>query len=38
MKELKDKEEKFSVIKDYVQGIVFLVVPIIVIYLIIKFL
>ena len=38
MKELKNKEEKSSAIKDYLQGIIFLVIPIIIIYLIIKYL
>jgi hypothetical protein len=37
MKEIKKDEEKSSVIKDYIQGIIFLGIPILIIYLIIKF-
>jgi hypothetical protein len=37
MKEIKKEEEKSSVIKDYIQGIIFLGIPILIIYLIIKF-
>lgn len=37
MKQIKNEEEKSSIIKDYVQGILFLVIPIVIIYLIIKF-
>jgi hypothetical protein len=37
MKENKNKEDKSSVIKDYIQGILFLGIPILIIYLIIKF-
>jgi hypothetical protein len=37
MKEIKNEEEKSSVIKDYVQGIIFLGIPILIIYLLIKF-
>lgn len=37
MKEIKNEEEKSSVIKDYIQGIIFLGIPILIIYLIIKF-
>jgi|GEM_PF-1842249 hypothetical protein len=38
MKELKNKDKQSSAAKDYLQGIIFLVIPIIIIYLIIKFL
>ncbi len=38
MKENKNNEEKSSAVKDYVYGIVFLVIPIVIIYLIIKYL
>jgi len=37
MKEIKNKEAKSSVIKDYIQGIIFLGISILIIYLIIKF-
>jgi len=37
MKENKNNEDKSSVIKDYLQGIIFLGIPILIIYLIIKF-
>jgi hypothetical protein len=37
MKEIKKEEEKSSVIKDYIQGIIFLGIPILIIYLLIKF-
>ncbi len=37
MKEIKNEEDKSSVIKDYIQGIIFLGIPILIIYLIIKF-
>ena len=37
MKEIKNKEDKASAIKDYLQGVIFLVIPIIIIYLIIKY-
>jgi len=37
MKEHKNNEDKSSVIKDYLQGIIFLGIPILIIYLIIKF-
>jgi len=37
MKEIKKNEDKSSAIKDYIQGILFLGIPILVIYLIIKF-
>jgi hypothetical protein len=37
MKEIKKEEDKSSVIKDYIQGIIFLGIPILIIYLIIKF-
>jgi len=37
MKEIKKEDEKSSVIKDYIQGIIFLGIPILIIYLIIKF-
>lgn len=37
MKEQNKNDEKSSVIKDYIQGILFLLVPIVVIYLIIKY-
>jgi hypothetical protein len=37
MKEIKNEEEKSSVIKDYIQGIIFLGIPILIIYLLIKF-
>ena len=37
MKEVKKDEDKSSVIKDYIQGILFLVIPIVIIYLIIKY-
>jgi hypothetical protein len=38
MSEIKNKDEKSSAVKDYLQGIFFLVIPIVIIYLIIKFL
>ncbi len=37
MNDQNKNEEKSSVIKDYIQGIFFLVVPIVIIYLIIKY-
>lgn len=37
MKDIKNEEDKSSVIKDYIQGIIFLGIPILIIYLIIKF-
>lgn len=37
MKEQNKNDEKSSVIKDYIQGILFLLMPIVVIYLIIKY-
>jgi hypothetical protein len=37
MKEIKNEEDKSSVIKDYIQGIIFLGIPILIIYLLIKF-
>lgn len=37
MKEIKKEEDKSSVIKDYIQGILFLGIPILIVYLIIKF-
>jgi len=37
MKEIKKEDDKSSVIKDYIQGIIFLGIPILIIYLIIKF-
>ncbi len=37
MKEIKKEEEKSSVIKDYIQGIIFLGIPILIIYLLIKY-
>jgi len=37
MKDIKKEEDKSSVIKDYIQGIIFLGIPILIIYLIIKF-
>ncbi len=36
MKEIKNNEESSSAIKDYIQGIIFLVIPILIVYLIIK--
>ena len=38
MKEIKKTEEKSSAIKDYIQGILFLLIPIIIIYLVINYL
>ena len=38
MKEIKKSEEKSSAIKDYIQGILFLIIPIIIIYIIIYYL
>ncbi len=38
MNDQNKKDEKSSVVKDYLQGIFFLLVPIIIIYLIIKYL
>lgn len=38
MKEIKKSEETSSVIKDYVQGILFLLIPIIIIYLVVNYL
>ena len=37
MKDIKKEEDKSSVLKDYIQGIIFLGIPILIIYLIIKF-
>jgi hypothetical protein len=37
MKEVKNEEDKSSAIKDYIQGVLFLVIPLVIIYLIIKF-
>jgi hypothetical protein len=37
MKEIKKEDDKSSVIKDYIQGIIFLGIPILIIYLLIKF-
>jgi hypothetical protein len=37
MKDIKKEEDKSSVIKDYIQGIIFLGIPILIIYLIIKY-
>jgi hypothetical protein len=37
MKEIKNEEDKSSVIKDYIQGVIFLGIPILIIYLLIKF-
>lgn len=37
MNDQNKKDERSSVIKDYIQGILFLLVPIIIIYLIIKY-
>ncbi len=37
MKEIKKEEDNSSAVKDIIQGIVFLVIPVIIIYLIIKF-
>jgi hypothetical protein len=38
MKEIKKSEENSSVIKDYIQGILFLIIPIIIIYIVINYL
>jgi hypothetical protein len=37
MKEIQNKKEKTSEMKDYLQGIFFLVLPIIIVYLIMKY-
>lgn len=37
MKDIKKEEDKSSVIKDYIQGIIFLGIPILIIYLVIKY-
>ena len=37
MKDIKKEEDKSSVLKDYIQGIIFLGIPILIIYLIIKY-
>ena len=37
MKDIKKEDDKSSVIKDYIQGIIFLGIPILIIYLIIKY-
>ncbi len=37
MKEIKKEEDNSSAVKDIIQGIIFLVIPVIIIYLIIKF-
>lgn len=37
MKDIKNEEDKSSALKDYILGIIFLGIPILIIYLIIKF-
>ena len=36
-KEIKKEEDKSSVVKDYLQGIIFLIIPILIIYILIKY-
>lgn len=37
MKQIQKQEEKSSIFKDYIMGILFLIIPIVIIYLVIKF-